>query len=195
MRLMIDRMAHGPVALELLAERHRDELRAAVDADPDIWAIYPYSMAGAHFDPWWQASMARQGEERIRFAVCFDSRCVGTTSYLNIDSAEESADIGGTYYAPDARGGIVNPAAKLLTIGHAFDEGARRVVFQVDAINFRSRAAVLKLGAVEEGVLRHHKRTWTGRLRDTAIYSILRDEWPAVEKRLLERLADATRSP
>ena len=189
MQLMIERMTHGPVALELLAERHRDDLRAAVDADPDIWEIYPYSMAGTHFGPWWQASMARQGEERIRFAVCLDGRCVGTTSYLNIEAAEESVDIGGTYYAPDARGGIVNPAAKLLMIGHAFEKGARRVVFQVDAINTRSRAAVLKLGATHEGVLRHHKRTWTGRLRDTAIYSILCDEWPAVEKQLLERLS------
>ncbi len=188
MELMIDRLAQGPVALELLAERHRADLRDAVEADPDIWSIYPYSMTGAHFDPWWEASMALRDNERIRYAACLDGRCIGTTSYLNIDTAEESADIGGTYYRPEARGGIVNPAAKLLMLGHAFSQGARRVVFQVDAINARSRAAVLKLGATHEGILRHHRRTWTGRLRDTAIYSILRDEWPAVEARLLERL-------
>lgn len=188
MELLIDRLSYGPVTLELLSARHRDDLRAAVDADPAIWEIYPYSLAGDDFDPWWNATMAGNNSGRIRFAVCLDGRCVGTTSYLNIDAREESADVGGTYYRPEARGGIVNPAAKLLMLGHAFDQGARRLVFQVDAINSRSRAAVLKLGATEEGVLRAHKRTWTGRIRDTVVFSILSDEWPAIERRLRARL-------
>lgn len=189
MELIIDRLDWPPVALELLDERHRADLEAATNADPDIWDIYPYSMAGPHFAPWWEASMALRGDGRIRFAVCLDGRCVGTSSYLNIDAANRGTDIGGTYYRPDVRGGIVNPAAKLLMMRHAFERGAERVVFQVDAINARSRAAVRKLGAVEEGVLRRHKQTWTGRWRDTAISSVLRSEWPAVEARLLERLA------
>jgi RimJ/RimL family protein N-acetyltransferase len=74
-------------------------------------------------------------------------------------------------------------------MGHAFDSGARRVVYRVDAINARSRAAVLKLGAVQEGILRQDRVTWTGRIRDTVIFSILADEWPSVRDRLDTRLA------
>ena len=87
------------------------------------------------------------------------------------------------------RGGPVNPAAKRLLMGHAFDSGVRRVVYRVDAINARSRAAVLKLGATQEGILRRDRVTWTGRIRDTVIFSILAEEWPAVRQRLDERLA------
>lgn len=188
MDLMIDRLAHGPVSLERLAERHRAELEQAANADPDIWTIYPYSMAGEHFAPWWEEAIAWQGQERIRFAVCLDARCVGTSSYLSIETDAAAVEIGGTYYAPDARGGIVNPATKLLMIRHAFAQGARRVAFKVDALNARSRAAVLKLGAVQEGILRQSGVTWTGRVRDTVVFSILRDEWPGVEAGLVERL-------
>lgn len=189
MDLLVERLSRGPVALELLAERHREELRAACDADPEIWNIYPYSMAGEHFGPWWEASMARQGSERIRFAVCLNGRCIGTTSYLNIEPANAAVEVGGTYYAPPARGGEVNPAAKLLMLGHAVARGARRIGFKVDALNTRSRAAVLKLGAVQEGILRQSGVTWTGRVRDAVVFSVLRDEWPEVERGLLERLA------
>lgn len=189
MDLMTERLSWGAVAVELLAERHREALRAACNADPEIWEIYPYSMAGEHFDPWWAATMAQHGEERIRFAVCLDGRCVGTTSYLNIEPGNAALEVGGTYYAPDARGGVINPAAKLLMLGHAFARGARRVGFKVDALNMRSRAAVLKLGAVQEGILRQSGVTWTGRVRDAVVFSVLRDEWPEVERGLLERLA------
>lgn len=189
MELVVDRMGRGPVSLELLAEQHREELRAAANADPDIWSLYPYSMADPHFEDWWEQSMARQGQERIRFAVCLDGRCIGTSSYLNIEAAAAAVEIGGTYYQPDARGGIVNPATKYLMLRHAFERGARRVAFKVDALNVRSRAAVLKLGAVQEGILRQSGVTWTGRVRDAVVFSILRDEWNAVEERLLERLS------
>ena len=79
--------------------------------------------------------------------------------------------------------------AKRLLLGHAFDSGAHRVQFRVDAINARSRAAVLKLGAVQEGIQRHDKVTWTGRIRDTVHFSILAEEWPAVRERLDARIA------
>ena len=74
-------------------------------------------------------------------------------------------------------------------LGHAFDSGIRRLQLCVDAINARSRAAVLKLGAVQEGILRRDRVTWTGRIRDTVFFSILADEWPAVRDRLDARLA------
>jgi len=98
-------------------------------------------------------------------------------------------EIGGTYYGPDLRGGAVSPAAKRLLLANAFESGARRVQFKVDAINARSRAAVLKLGAIQEGILRQERVTWTGRVRDTVVFSILADEWPAVRDRLDARLA------
>lgn len=188
MELKVDRLVRGPVSVELLDDRHREALRDAANADRDIWTIYPYSMAGEHFDPWWAQSMAQQGKQRIRFAVCLDGRCIGTSSYLNIEPDAGAVEIGGTYYAPEARGGIVNPATKYLMLGHAFARGARRVGFKVDALNLRSRAAVLKLGAVQEGILRHSGVTWTGRVRDAVQFSILADEWPDVSARLLERL-------
>ena len=87
------------------------------------------------------------------------------------------------------RGGAINPAAKRLMLGHAFEAGARRVQFKIDALNARSRAAVLKLGATQEGVLRQDRVTWTGRLRDTVVFSVLADEWPAARERLDARLA------
>jgi RimJ/RimL family protein N-acetyltransferase len=114
---------------------------------------------------------------------------MGVSSYLGVDPANQALEIGGTYYHPEVRGGPVNPAAKRLLLGHAFDAGARRVQFKVDALNARSRAAVAKLGAVQEGILRQDRMTWTGRVRDTVCFSILSTEWPEVRDRLEQRLA------
>lgn len=179
------------VRLEPMGEAHREDLRAACAADPATWnELYPYSMLGEAFDATW----ARMQDDRaagrlIPFAVMVDGRCRGMTCYIAPDAANAVVEIGGTYYAPEARGGAVNPAAKRLMLGNAFEAGGRRVVFRVDAINARSRAAVGKLGAVQEGILRQDRVCWTGRLRDTVIFSILADEWPAVRERLDARLA------
>jgi RimJ/RimL family protein N-acetyltransferase len=126
----------------------------------------------------------------IPFAVLAGGAVVGMSSYLAIDRANAALEIGATYYRPQARGGAVNPAAKRLLLGHAFDAGARRVQLKVDAINARSRAAVLKLGAVQEGILRQDRVTWTGRVRDTVYFSILAAEWPQVRAGLDARLGD-----
>jgi RimJ/RimL family protein N-acetyltransferase len=178
------RLTRGGVRLEYLADRHRDALRAACAADPDIWDIYPYTMLGASFDAQW----ARLSASRTVFAVTSNDHLVGMTSYLNVDAANAVTETGGTYVVPAARGGHVNPAMKRLMLGNAFDLGARRVEFRVDAINLRSRAAVEKLGAQLDGVLRQNRVTWTGRVRDTCVYSILVEEWPAVRDRLEARL-------
>ena len=191
MDLRAETLAWGPVTAEPIADQHRDQLRAAANADADIWPLYPYSMAGEHFDPFWTALRAAQASGgRMPFAICLDGACVGVSCYLNIDAAQDSLEIGGTYYRPDVRGSVVNPAAKLLLLGHAFASGARRVAFKVDAINARSRAAVSKLGAVQEGILRQDRMVWTGRVRDTVVFSVLRDEWPAVEAGLRKRLGE-----
>jgi RimJ/RimL family protein N-acetyltransferase len=178
------------VRLEPMTEAHREGLRAACDADTETWAaLYPYCLAGEHFDANWARLYGNPPADRMNFAVVLDGRCRGVSSYLGVDPDNATLEIGGTYYDPAVRGGPVNPAAKRLLLGHAFEAGARRVQFKVDAINARSRAAVLKLGAVEEGVLRQDRVTWTGRLRDTVFFSILAPEWPAVRDRLDARLA------
>lgn len=178
------------VRLEPMAEGHREDLRAACEADPAIWAeLYPYSLGGEHFDSSWARIYADPAAERIHYAVLVDGRCMGVSSYLNIDPLNAALEIGGTYYHPAIRGAAANPASKRLLLAHAFERGARRVQFKVDAINARSRAAVLKLGATQEGILRRDRVTWTGRIRDTVVFSILADEWPVIRDRLDTRLA------
>lgn len=179
------------VRLEPMSEAHREGLRAACNADQRIWTeLYPFSWAGEHFDPTWAKLLADQAAGTTQpYAVVAGGEVVGITTFYAIEQANSAVAIGGTYYRPQARGGAVNPAAKRLMMGHAFGRGARRVVYHVDALNARSRAAVLKLGAVQEGVLRQDRLTWTGRIRDTVVFSILADEWPVVRDRLDERLA------
>ena len=180
------------VRLEPVSEAHREGLRAACDADQTVWTeLYPYSLGGDQFDAAWARIYATSGGDRINYAVVAAGRVVGVSSYLGVDPANQALEIGGTYYHPEVRGGPANPATKRLLLAHAFASGARRVQFKVDAINARSRAAVLKLGASQEGILRRDRVTWTGRIRDTVVFSILADEWPAVRARLAARLAAA----
>ena len=178
------------VRLEPMAETHREGLRAAVNADQRIWLdLYPFSWAGEHFEPTWAKLMADMASGATQpYAVIVGGEVVGLTTFYAIDSANSVVEIGGTYYRPDHRGTAVNPAAKHLLLDHAFTSGARRVRFNVDAINARSRAAMLKLGAVQEGILRRDRVCWTGRVRDTVVFSVLADEWPAVAAGLLRRL-------
>jgi RimJ/RimL family protein N-acetyltransferase len=184
-------LENGFVRLEPFGPSHKDALRAACDADPKTWnELYPYSMLGDGFDVQWARLEAEAAAGRtIPFAVVADGGVRGMTTYLGVDQANNVLEIGATYYEPSVRGGPVNPSAKRLLLGHAFDSGATRAQFRVDAINARSRAAVLKLGATQEGVLRQDRVTWTGRVRDTVVFSILADEWPAVRERLDARLA------
>lgn len=179
------------VRLEPLAERHRKDLQAACWADPDLWTqLYSFSMLPDRFDAVWDRMVAGDlaGPSQT-YAVVREGRCVGMSSYIYIDAQNRSVEVGGTYYAPDVRGGVVNPAAKRLMLGHAFDSGAGRVQLCVDALNARSRAAVLKMGAVQEGVLRRQKVVWTGRVRDTVVFSVIAEEWPKVRDGLDARLA------
>src|SRR4051812_14970509 len=177
--------------LEPMSEAHREDFRAACNSDETTWkTLYPFSWAGDQFEPSWARLQADIAAGRFwPFAVMADGKAAGISGYLTPDLEQETVEIGGTWYRPDLRGGPVNPAAKRLLLGHAFEAGARRVQFKVDAINARSRAAVLKLGATQEGILRQDRITWTGRIRDTAYFSILRDEWPVVRERLDARLA------
>ena len=117
---------------------------------------------------------------------------LGTTSYIDPSEVNRGVEVGMTCYAPEAQGTVINPAAKRLLLAHAFEtHGAVRVQLQVDERNTRSQAAVLKLGAVKEGVLRNHRILQTGYVRNTVFFSILDTEWPAVRDRLDARLKPA----
>jgi RimJ/RimL family protein N-acetyltransferase len=179
------------VRLEPFEDRHKEPLRAACDADPDLWpTLYYSSLGGPEFDGGWDAIRQQQQKGwRLPYAVLHDGECVGLSTFIDIQPKNRTAEIGTTYYRPDARGGAVNPATKRLLLAHAFACGAQRISFQVDSINARSRAAMTKLGAVQEGVLRHDKVTWTGRIRSSVIFSILAEEWPAIRESLDRRLA------
>jgi RimJ/RimL family protein N-acetyltransferase len=168
------------------------EVRAALDCDPDAWDIMVGAAYGEHFDGWWRSALAAMAAgSRIAWAVrrLSDGAVVGTTSFYEIKPAYRRCEIGSTFYRPEARGGPVNPASKRLLLAHAFDAGAVRVEIITDAVNPGSQAAIRKLGARDEGVLRKHKITWRGRIRDTAQFAILDEDWPEVRARLDARLA------
>ena len=114
---------------------------------------------------------------------------VGTSTLHDVDLANERLHLGWTAYSPEVWGSEVNPECKLLLLKHAFDDcGFERVKIQTDVLNIRSQEAILRIGAVREGVLRHHMLRADGTRRDTVVFSVLREEWPGVRERLLIRL-------
>lgn len=169
-------LVDGDLQLVPLEEAHREGLRAACAEDDEIWQIYPFNYRGADFDPQFERMLAG-GIARRCYAIIKDGRVVGMTAWIGEGAPGWSVEVGNSYIVPRLRGTGLNSRIKRLMLDHAFACGLERVVFKVDAINTRSRAAVLKLGCTEEGLLRHERRTWTGRLRDTVIFSILSEEW------------------
>lgn len=115
---------------------------------------------------------------------------VGTSSLGEWDLVNERVHLGWTAYGPPWWGTAVNPACKLALLGHAFDDcGFGRVKIQTDLVNLRSQAAIARLGATREGVLRRDLRRADGTWRDTVVFSVLADEWPSVRAGLEQRLA------
>jgi len=174
------------VRLEPIVEAHREPLRPLV-ADASIWRHWPRDMSqwDEVFD--WQLAEHTAGRWFLH-AVVANGTPVGQSCYLNMRPADSSAEIGGTWYAPAAQGGAVNPASKRLLLMHAFESGAERVELKTDALNARSRAAILKMGATFEGIHRKHMRRADGSLRDTSWFSVVREEWAAVKAGLEARL-------
>jgi RimJ/RimL family protein N-acetyltransferase len=170
-----DAMADGGVRLEPLGEAHRAALRAACAEDLDIWAIYAFSYDPDHFDMSFDALLARP--DGHGFAIFSGDELVGMSCYSGVEPERGVLEIGNTYYVPAMRGSGLNRVVKDLMIGRAIDCGFRRIEFRVDARNARSQAAMAKLGAVREGVIRAERITWTGHVRDTVLFSILASEW------------------
>jgi RimJ/RimL family protein N-acetyltransferase len=166
---------------EPFAEAHREALKAACAEDDDIWRLYANNFGPDGFD----ASIDLYvGNPRNRTFVLFaknpngDDELAGMSSFLGIDEARGVLEIGGTYYRPHLRGTGFNRRVKAMMLERAFASGFRRVEFRVDKRNARSLAAMKKLGAVREGLMRADRTTWTGHVRDTVLFAILQDEWP-----------------
>jgi N-acetyltransferase len=192
MLLAAEPLENSFVRLEPLTAALEDEVRAALDCDPASWDIMVAAAYGPYFDDWWHSALRAMAQgARIAWAVrrMDDGAVVGTTSLYEIKPDYRRCEIGSTFYRPEVRGGPVNPSCKRLLLGHAFDGGAVRVEILTDAINPGSQAAIRKLGARDEGVLPKHKITFKGRIRDTAQFAVLDDDWPGVRDRLDARLA------
>lgn len=179
------------VRLEPTIEAHRDGLRAAANADFSIFRHFPNPwLHNQGFDAYFDwVSAERDAGRWMAHTVIADGAIVGQTCFMAFRPADKGVEIGGTWYRREAQGGAVNPSCKLLLMTHAFESGAERVELKTDALNARSRAAILKLGTTFEGIHRHHMLRPDGTWRDTAWYSVLREEWPGVRAKLEARLA------
>ena len=195
MELRATQLVGSAVQLELIDERHREELRVAADHDR-IWEHTVAVVRGAAFDPYFAAALtARDGDREVPFVVRLrkTGRVVGSTRFLDPVERHRRVEIGATWYAPDTWSTVVNAECKLLLLRHAFEGwGANRVALLTDILNVRSQAAIRKLGAREEGVLRAHMIVKNGRVRDSVLFSITRPEWPHVRTNLEERVRSAT---
>lgn len=183
-------LERGRVRLEPFADHHRDGLAAVAGADPDLFRHMPFPVAERGYGAWFDLLREDGATGRsIPHAVFADGRLVGQSCYLNIRPRDAGVEIGSTWYARAAQGTFVNPSCKLLLIGNAFDQGAERVELKTDARNQHSRGAMLKMGAAFEGIHRKHMRRADGTLRDTAWFSVIREDWPDVKTGLEARLA------
>jgi RimJ/RimL family protein N-acetyltransferase len=179
---MIDRQRLGEpmigdhCAAEPFGEQHREALKAACAEDREVWAIYANDFGPDGFD---ESIDHYVSIPKNRTFVLFDGdELAGMSSFLGIDEGRQVLEIGGTYFRPHLRGTGFNRRVKAMMLARAFDCGIRRVEFRVDLRNTRSQAAMKKLGAVREGVLRADRITWTGHVRDTVLFALLKDEWP-----------------
>ena len=180
------------VRLEPLAVAHHPAL-CEVGLDPELWRLIPYRVSTAHEmrDYIGSALEAQAAGTAIPFATVerASARVVGSTRFMNIDAANRRVEIGATWIAKPWQRTTINTEAKYLMLRHAFETlGCIRVELKTDAVNQQSRQAILRIGAREEGTLRQHMVTWSGRLRDTVYYSILDSEWPGVKANLEGKL-------
>ena len=183
------------VRLEPIRHEHAELFwQVAQDDLEDIFRWIPYSMKTSK-DFQWLVETAFS-EQQSGVSVVFTTverasgKVIGSTRYMNIDRANRRVEIGSTWIAPAWQRTAVNTEAKYLMLRHAFEVwGCFRVELKTDALNEKSRNAILRIGAKEEGTLRRHVLTWTGRVRDSVYFSILDSEWPEAKAKLEAKLA------
>ena len=180
------RLTGAYAGLEPLDPGHEDELAAALN-DGELWNLW---YAKIPSPATLKAEIARRlGLQQAGSMVPFvsrdaEGRVVGMTTYMNIDAENQRVEIGATWTARHAQRSPVNTQCKLLLLAHAFERGAIAVEFRTHFLNQQSRRAIERLGARLDGVLRNHQRLANGTLRDTCVYSITQEEWPAVRTHL-----------
>lgn len=196
------RLEGSLVTLEPLAEEHRDGLWEAAQPD-EIWAwLATLNKSRDYFDRWFDATLATDAAgagaptETGAFAVRrnFDGLLVGSSRYLNVRRHDRVVEIGWTWFNPAVWQTGVNAETKLLMFTRAFETlGCVRVELKTDARNERSRGAMTRLPARFEGIMRKHMIVPDVGRRDTAYFSVIDDEWPAVRAALVQRLTTAPR--
>ncbi len=190
-------LAGWGITLEPLVLAHAEALLEA-SSDGELWKLHYTSAPGPGIEEaerYIAKALAGQHSGLMQpYAVIVDGRVVGSTRLYDIDYEVPTCAIGYTWYGASLQRTHVNTACKRLLLGHAFDErGMRTVYFHTSHENLRSQAAIERLGARKDGVIRQHKRQKDGSLRDTVAYSILDSEWPAIRDALDARLADIPR--
>ena len=177
------------VRLEPIALAHAADLYAA-GAEESIWryAARPALSSVTDAEGWIKACLQELAEgTRVTFTAVHrkTGKAVGSTAYIDIVREHRTLEIGMTWYGTAWQRTGVNTECKYLLLGHAFEDlSSRRVTLKSDSRNERSRRAILRLGAVEEGTLRNHRIARDGVDRHTVYYSVIESEWPAVKKRL-----------
>jgi N-acetyltransferase len=180
------------VRLQPLSMEHHAEL-CAIGLDQDIWRWMPYSMQTPEDMKTYIEAALTNREKGTEFPFATTDRAtgkiLGSTRFMNIDRKHRRVEIGSTWIGKPWQRSAVNTEAKYLMLRHAFEElGCIRVELKTDALNEKSRNAILRIGAKEEGILRRQLITPSGRVRDTVYFSILDYEWPEVKQRLEERM-------
>jgi RimJ/RimL family protein N-acetyltransferase len=182
------------IRLEPLAPAHSEGLLAAAQ-DGELWKLRITSVPEPEQVPQYIATAIEMRPARLAWAVtdAATGRVLGTTSYHDILPAVDRVEIGYTWYARSTQRSHVNTTCKLMLLTHAFETlGCAVVGFRTDNFNHASQAAIERLGAKKDGVIRHHTMRRDGTVRDTVMYSIVRGEWPEIRAQLhylLERRA------
>jgi N-acetyltransferase len=184
------------VRLEPMTIDHVQAL-ARVGLEPELWRWTPTAVTNTdEMRAYVQTALDEQRRGAALPFVIVDQasgQVIGSTRYANIDRANRRLEIGWTWLAPSHQRTRANTEAKLLLLTHAFENlGAMRVELKTDALNEKSRRAILRIGAVEEGILRKHVITASGRIRDTVYFSIVDSEWPGVKARLVGMCREPT---
>jgi RimJ/RimL family protein N-acetyltransferase len=180
-----------------LTEVHIPSLYEAIGSDPEIYRWLPFSTP-QNLEEFSKVleGFIRDSAAGIRVAHAVilkeGDRPIGTTAFLDLNPTHNSIEIGSTFYSKDFWRSFVNTEAKFLMLSEAFEvRGVERVTLKTDSLNQRSRNAIERIGAKFEGILRHHMRRPDGSWRDSAYFSILREEWPDVKQSLLGKLQEA----
>jgi RimJ/RimL family protein N-acetyltransferase len=195
-----EQMKSEHLVLEPLTSKRIPELFEELGTDPEIyqWLAFSRPTSLEAFSPVMERFIEESNSGiRVAYAVILKdaNKCIGTSSFLDLNPTHNSLEIGSTFFARDYWRSFVNTECKLLMLSEAFEvRKVQRVTIKTDSMNERSRKAILRLGASFEGILRHHMHRPDGTWRDSAFYSILASEWPAIKANLIIKLENDAQS-